>query len=288
MKSIVIIIDYFGSLPTYFPFFLESCKWNPTINWLIHTDCVYSAEIPSNVLIKHMSWDDYRQKVSTKLGITFLPRTAYKLCDLKPAYGYLWKEEIHEYDFWGFGDIDLVYGDIRNFYTNAILDGYDILSVSGWGISGPLCILKNAPWTINAFAQIPGWRDFFSIIECVRFDEDIFFRAFCGPDGKFYDRILLQEQHITPLCNGLLATNKIIKHADRWFWKNGKVTNSENGDREFICIHFMNYISARYMDPSYGETAPWSKLDSVANIDIAKLGSGFEISLNGFTCIKSD
>lgn len=99
MKSIVIIIDYFGTFPKFFPFFLESCRWNPTINWIIHTDCAYIGNIPENVELKIIPWQDYKDYVSIKLGIHFNPDVAYKICDLKPAYGDLWNHEIINYDF---------------------------------------------------------------------------------------------------------------------------------------------------------------------------------------------
>ena len=47
------------------------------------------------------------------------------------GYGYIFKQFIEGYDFWGFGDVDLVYGDIRSFLTDDVLQRYDI--ISGWG-----------------------------------------------------------------------------------------------------------------------------------------------------------
>jgi hypothetical protein len=36
------------------------------------------------------------------------------------AYGEIFANELHEYDFWGFSDIDLIWGNIRNFYTEEL------------------------------------------------------------------------------------------------------------------------------------------------------------------------
>ena len=285
MKSIVIIIDYFGKLPEWFHLYLESCRHNPTIDWLIHTDDRTQYDLPPNVTLEYMSWDEYKDMIRTKLGITFWPRNTYKICDLKPTYGFLYKDKIHEYDFFGFGDIDLVYGDIRHFYTDQILSDYDILSVHGWGLSGPLCLLKNEPWAVNAFARIPGWKDFFSIIDCVRFDEDFFWRAFTGPDGDYYGRIYLKEQYITPLVHGLWEDSDQVTHDDTWYWKDGIVTSPKNHDRQFICMHFMNYVSARYMDPRYGTVAPWCNIVSLVNVSADQAQFGFSIGLRGFNIL---
>ena len=37
-------------------------------------------------------------------------------------------EIIADYDFWGIGDIDIVYGDIRSFINDEILNEYDVIS----------------------------------------------------------------------------------------------------------------------------------------------------------------
>ena len=44
--SIAIVLPYFGKLPNYFPLFLESCRKNPTVNWLFYTDCEVLPECP--------------------------------------------------------------------------------------------------------------------------------------------------------------------------------------------------------------------------------------------------
>jgi len=286
MKSIVIIIDYFGSFPVWFDIFLESCKWNPTINWIIHSDCEYTQELPKNVEIKYISWDDYVNTVRHRLNTSFCPNRPYKICDLKPALGCLWYDEIQQYDFWGFGDMDLVYGDIRSFYTDELLENYDILSISDWGISGPLCLLKNCHWTIDAFCRVPGWKDFFAIFEYAHFDEAMFERVLKDPFGNFCKGIYLKEQFATPLSYGLWDKYPEIVHTYVWHWKNGKITSPANGNREFICLHFMNYDHKRCLDSRYGDCPPWSKLDKIVNISSDEIKNGFVISMDGFTALE--
>jgi len=38
MYRIVFMIIYLGEFPLYFPYFLNSCRYNPTIDFLIFTD----------------------------------------------------------------------------------------------------------------------------------------------------------------------------------------------------------------------------------------------------------
>ena len=56
----------------------------------------------------------------------------YKMCDYKVAYGEMFQEYIKDYDFWGHCDADLIFGDIRKFVTDDILNKYDRLGVDGF------------------------------------------------------------------------------------------------------------------------------------------------------------
>ena len=46
----------------------------------------------------------------------------YKLCDFKPAYGEIFNEFISSFDYWGYCDVDLIWGNIRKFLSNDLLD----------------------------------------------------------------------------------------------------------------------------------------------------------------------
>ena len=48
-SSILLIIPYFGKFKNYFQLFLESCRVNSSINWLILTDDVRKFDYPKNV-----------------------------------------------------------------------------------------------------------------------------------------------------------------------------------------------------------------------------------------------
>ena len=39
MKSIAFIVPYFGKLPSMFNYWLKSVEYNPSIDFLIFTDC---------------------------------------------------------------------------------------------------------------------------------------------------------------------------------------------------------------------------------------------------------
>ena len=105
-----------------------------------------------------VSFNDYCTLVSKKLGIHFYPTHPYKLCDLKPFYSIIHENEINGYDFWGFADVDLVFGDIRKFYTDELLEKYKILSTHSDRISGHFCLFKNEEAINNKCFQISDWK----------------------------------------------------------------------------------------------------------------------------------
>ena len=57
--------------------------------------------------IANISFDDKTYQATVTMTI----EDAYKLTDFKPAYGEIFQDYIIQYDFWGFTDIDLIYGD---------------------------------------------------------------------------------------------------------------------------------------------------------------------------------
>lgn len=61
--SILLIIPYFGKFNNYFPFFLESCKNNPTINWLILTDDRNEYNFPSNVKVSYTTFKELKDRI---------------------------------------------------------------------------------------------------------------------------------------------------------------------------------------------------------------------------------
>lgn len=99
MRKIVFIIPWFGNYPWYFPYFLHSCKYNPSIDFCIYTDNEISTDAPDNVKFVRYSLDEFNKDATEALGFTVTIEKAYKLCDFKPAYGHIFSGEMQKYDF---------------------------------------------------------------------------------------------------------------------------------------------------------------------------------------------
>ena len=122
MKKIAIIIPYFGKFKNYFPLFLTSCKNNPDIDWIVFTDDTTVYPYPENVKVTQTSFDSIQKRIQEVFDFPICLPNPYKLCDFKPTYGEVFSTELKGYDFWGYGDCDLILGNIRKFLTDSIFD----------------------------------------------------------------------------------------------------------------------------------------------------------------------
>lgn len=138
--SIAICLPYFGKFPNYFDAFLKSCGANSTIDFLLFTDNCENIEYPSNFKIYHTTLQEIKNRLDKIMGFSVCLDTPYKICDYRPAFGALFEEELSGYDFWGHCDTDLVFGNIRNFFTDEILENYDKI-----GHLGHLAFYRNSP-----------------------------------------------------------------------------------------------------------------------------------------------
>lgn len=126
MKKLL-ILPYFGKFNNYMYLWLESCRYNKNIDWLLITDQKIEVSIPENVKVIYKTFEALREEFQSKFDFKLCLQRPYKLCDFKPFYGYLFKEYTTGYDFWGYCDCDLIFGKIDNFLKDDMFEKYDKL-----------------------------------------------------------------------------------------------------------------------------------------------------------------
>ncbi|WP_440440527.1 DUF6625 family protein [Phocaeicola plebeius] len=124
-KRLCFIIPYFGKLPNHFPVFLKTCEANPNYNWLIFTDDTYNYNYPPNVQKIKMTFEECKKLIQSKFDCQINILKPYKLCDLKPMYGYIFEEYLEDYRFWGHCDVDTIMGNLSKWLTDEFLEQYD-------------------------------------------------------------------------------------------------------------------------------------------------------------------
>ena len=142
MKSICIIVFYFGKYPWYHNYFIDSCKRNQSIDFLFFTDNVSCEIQEENIKFIPFSIDNFNLLASIKLGFTVNVLSGLKICDFRPAFGVIFNDFIKSYDYWGYSDTDIIYGNLRNFLDDDILT-YDYISVRDDYPSGYFSVFKN-------------------------------------------------------------------------------------------------------------------------------------------------
>lgn len=143
MKSICLIDVYFGKLPKWINIFIETCKYNPTVEWIIFIDDKIPKNKAKNIKFIKSSFKIMNAYMSSKLGLNITVRKGYKYCDIRPAFGHIFEEELKGFDYWGHTDLDVLFGDIRTFITESLTNQYDIISTDSRKICGPFTIFKN-------------------------------------------------------------------------------------------------------------------------------------------------
>ena len=186
--SIAILTCWYGSYPWYFPYFVHSCKFNPTIDFIIITDNDQPIpDKPQNVKIIYKALEEIKAIASEKLGFAVNIDYPYKLCDFKPAYGFIFSEILMCYDFWGHGDIDVVYGNIRDFMTDEILSNYDVISSRHDYITGTFCLFRNNKYINCLFRKSKDYKRVFRSAEHFCFDECNFLFAELQNGASIFD-----------------------------------------------------------------------------------------------------
>jgi len=252
-SSICFVIPYFGKWPDWMSYFLLGCQYNPSINWVLYSDCGSIKDLPKNVQIVEISYADYCQKVSDALNIKFEPTNPYKLCDIKPCLGFIHKDKLHAYDFWAFGDLDVMYGDLRSYFTEERLKNKSLFSTHARRISGHLCLIKNNEEMRVAFKRVPNWMAMLAKNEHLAFDEKAFSKVFLRHKNspKWYQAIFkcldpwlrvaeFQEAFSTPNAK-VPWVDGSLNFPKTWTWESGIMTNDLSPNGSFPYFHFLNW-----------------------------------------------
>lgn len=256
MKSIAFVIPYFGRFNNYFQLWLDSCAANPTINWLIFTDDMRPFDYPHNVHVYQTTLENVKKREEEVFGFPVCLDKPYKLCDSKPLYGKIFEKELKGYDFWGYCDTDLIWGDIRKFITDDMLENnYRLFK---WGHCS---IMRNIP-EVNEFYKyrVKGFDSYKYVLQSpiiYVYDEDDKHGCNLLFDTKFPDKYFKKSFAFDVNCKkkGLyykaegFAASAIIEY------DNGHIYASRNIEgeidwKEYMYVHFqkrdlMNSISGK-------------------------------------------
>lgn len=299
--SIILLIPYFGAFPEWAPLYFETLRKNSTIHFLFYTDCDTNGFEAPNISFKKIAFEDYLRFVNEKLSVPFSPANYYKLCDLRPFFGLVHYDDIKDFEFFGWTDMDILFGDIRSFYTNDVLSKFDVLSTHQIRISGHLALFRNTAKNRKMYKKIYDWKNKLQDPFFVGIDEhgitnaytmtifDKFNEKFHVNINNFITRkikkwkvrkLYLKEQYTTPFTaipwiDGSLHSNQ----PNEWYYRDGVITNNRDKNRSFMYLHLMNFKSSLWRHD--GTKAPWEGKDKICYATVEDMKHGIVINQQG-------
>lgn len=139
--KIGIIIPYFGRLPESINSFIYSASYNKEINWLIFTDQFTNDLLQvENVKFIKSTFKEIKNRINSVVNKKVVLDAPYKLCDYRPLYGEAFADYLYGYDYWGYGDVDVICGDLIKFILPGLKNHYDRI-----GNLGHFCLYRNDP-----------------------------------------------------------------------------------------------------------------------------------------------
>jgi GT2 family glycosyltransferase/tetratricopeptide (TPR) repeat protein/2-polyprenyl-3-methyl-5-hydroxy-6-metoxy-1,4-benzoquinol methylase len=249
LPSVCLVACYFGPPPPWIDHYLLGCAYNPSIDFLIFTDQEDCPRVPPNVRIERLSLESFNALATQKLGLEISLSHPRKVCDFKPAYGHIFEEFLSGQDYWGYTDLDVIYGDLRHFLTAARFHEYDVFTARAEYLVGHCTIWRNSDRMRTLYQQSADHRTTFQFPEVLSFDE-------CGEQwakrwqGELLDNTATCDS-MTHLVHRLMCENKIsacfspaviewpeIGAADwRLRWHAGRLWSIDQ-QREAMYVHF--------------------------------------------------
>lgn len=243
-----------GKIPEGIELVLASFENNKSVHFLILSDCIPENIAPANVTVIRTSLEQVARLASHKLGFQVNISEPYKLCDFYAAYGLIFEDYLHDYDFWGTTDLDVIFGDIPSFITPKILQSYDVITGHSDYVTGHFTLYKNTTAGKNLFKQSKDYKAIFLSPKTWGFEECghqwMEFRTRKDPaqscsriDSMMHVIKRLQSKGALRVHFNPLVRERTLLHKTQWLlsWQNGKLYDVyENREIMYFHFHMMN------------------------------------------------
>jgi hypothetical protein len=250
-----------------------SCEYNPDFTFLFYTDQEIEYA-PPNVHVFPMTLAELETRATSSLGFEVRLARPYKICDLRPAFGIVFAEDLVEHEYWGHCDIDMIFGDLRAFIEADLVGGADIISARRQVICGHFSLFRNVATINSLFRNDENFCAMVNSQFSAFYDEvgmSNLVRTFAIPSGvdvrwgqwRFNYPVSSSERR------GLSALPPVRQ---RWHWRNGKLLHRTFGGThsEIMYLHFMTWKrSLRKCSVLY----PSNDVEFVISFDEIKLGA---------------
>lgn len=209
---------FFGTLPNWFPYFIESCRYNTNIHFIIVTDNQGYFDEYDNIFVLRMKVSDFEHLIKIKTGINAKLTNPYKICDLRPTFGQVFNDYLSNSHYWGYCDNDLIFGNLKKFIPDELICDNDIISVYDKFLSGPFCLYKNAETICSLYRLGYNYLSILSDEKQFAYDENIIRKQYKGLNLK--KTVVIGRYILSNLKLLLRQTSfKQLRYDFQWYYK---------------------------------------------------------------------
>ncbi len=214
-------------------------RQKPGGGFYLFTDGEIRGAAPENVHIVPVTWEEMVRTIQAGFPFPVNISSPYKLTDFKPAYGYIFEELLRPYDYWGYCDVDLLFGRLMHFLREPMEAGREQIYRLGH-----LTLYRNTPRMRQMFMQKGGkfsYRTVYSTPECYSFDEHCGQMLICKKQGvDTYAREDMAD--ISCRIKRLTASRQPNAPCQVFYYENGAVLRAwldagQVRTQEYVYIH---------------------------------------------------
>jgi hypothetical protein len=244
------VVPYVGAWPHYSDLFFDSCRFNPNLDILLVSPTPPASNLPPNVRAVPMSVQEIVRRLEVAVGFSLGSFRWHKLCDFRPFFGLAFADLLKPYEFWGYCDVDVMFGDLSSVLQAERLDSIDAFSAHSRQFVGHFTLLRNREDINRLGFEIPDWKALCLTEKAEHLDEESLHDVFrAHPELRLdvpedLDRELEKQfcRHaITYTFFGRVADLIVAPDVVVTRWQDGKVFAMRPGGREseVLYVHFM-------------------------------------------------
>jgi hypothetical protein len=217
-NKIVLVSVWFGKEPACFSVWLKTAAFNSEVDFIVICDFQPAFPPPSNVRIVRETRAEYSTRVSNAFGVSFSLGNAYKLCDQKLFIYSLYSDLLSGYEWFGYCDLDIVWGDLSLDLTPSALKNLDKIGLNAhcslWRVSRFEGFLRNPKGLADTQKLLDSTRNY-------ALDEH------SGLSGLFADcpkvQLFRHDLNLHPCQGKLVPLDWYHRGRDTIYWEQGRL-----------------------------------------------------------------
>lgn len=209
------LVPFFGPLPPYYEFWVKSCEANQkNFHWFVYNDTLDGiSQINGAVTQIPYQFEEMKTDFKQMLDISIPGKHLRRVCDYRLMFYFLRKvrENLDEFDFIGYTDMDMVYGKLMSFMP-ANMKQYSMISGNDDRPCGPFTLMNR-----HQLHLLADWKHIKPEMERIK--------HCCFDESKKLLTIL--SKSLPPFCSATSLQPQMMKILNRRhhyaIWDNGRI-----------------------------------------------------------------